>query len=235
MLTLATGLARELTRNQRNSTPNSHCFFNIKCARAGIHPKGSKCVFKTHPKKKKLWSFIARLPWMLGMSNVQRTLAQMLASDANRRQGWAHTLPPSCYAVQHVCIPRSAGTAIPVALEHSKGESRILHSPSLFIQGSIGSRGTQSLIRKRPRNTDSEYASALLPRCLELLEVDYMKTRQEQDDTGRQTVKGCHFSAKKQLPVGSSEVMLKYTLQRRESGRKNSVRTSYKDLIWILL
>lgn len=55
-----------------------------------------------------------------------------------------------------------------------KKKNRILNSPSILIRGSIGNRTSLSLIRKRPRNTVSECALALLPRCLELLKVDYM-------------------------------------------------------------
>lgn len=64
--------------------------------------------------------------------------------------------PLAVQAVQHVYSPRSAGAAVPLALEHSKGERvGFLHSHTTsFIQRSVGSRGTLSLIRKRPRNTD---------------------------------------------------------------------------------
>lgn len=56
----------------------------------------------------------------------------------------------------------------------ARKKNRILNSSSILIRGSIGNRTSLSLIRKRPRNTASECALALLPRCLELLKVDYM-------------------------------------------------------------
>lgn len=74
--------------------------------------------------------------------------------------GAIHFHPLAVQTSQHVYSPRSAGAAIPLALEHSKGEIiGFFHSHTTsFIPRSIGSRGTLSLIRKRPRNTDREYA-----------------------------------------------------------------------------
>lgn len=175
MLTLTRGLAKELTRNQRrNSTLNSQWLFNINFTRAGIHPEVSKCAFKTHPMKKQLWIFIVRLPW-----SSPRCWPAMQAE--NRTGPYPSTL---LLSTQFSMFAFPGVQELPLLLNLNTArekESRILHSSSMFIRGSVGNRGTLSLIRKRPRNTDSEYASALLPRCLELLKVDYMKTRQEQD------------------------------------------------------
>lgn len=168
-----------------------------------------KCAFKTHPIENKLWRCIKGLP-------VE--LPQILASVASKGR-------PSCYPKSLVCLFLGV-QELPLLLHlitAREKESRILHSPStLFFQRSIGSRGTLSCIRRRPRNTESKYVLALLPRCLELLNIDYVKTRQQQD-TGRQTVKGCHFSARRQLPVQSLRMMLKYTLQGRKRVRKKNL------------